>query len=196
MSVIGSKTACISYCQISGSGTLDVQSGATVECSAQYNNDATTTCNSGTIRIRSGGTWKLSEYRSHKTHLSVKNLILDGSVTRDVSSDTLIVTGSITGNGTTPMLTMGANAVFKPTGTGYLNITQALSGKLKVDISDPALAGKVKIPLLKVPTALKDTADGAFDLTALSPDWELQSKESEGNVEYWIKSSGFSIFIR
>ena len=52
------------------------------------------------------------------------------------------------------------------------------------------------IPLLKVPVALKDTADGAFDLTALPPGWQLQSKDDGVNVEYLIRNLGFSIFIR
>jgi hypothetical protein len=50
--------------------------------------------------------------------------------------------------------------------------------------------------LLKVPVALKDTADNAFDLTALPPGWQLQSKDDGVNVEYLIRNLGFSIFIR
>ena len=91
---------------------------------------------------------------------------------------------------------MADGAVYRPDGADYLNVTSSLSGKLKVDISDPDVAGKMKISILKVPVALKDTADGAFDLTALSPGWKLESKDDEVNVEYWIKSSGLSIYIR
>lgn len=91
---------------------------------------------------------------------------------------------------------METGAKFYPDGEDFLNVTKTLSGTLKVDISDPAVAGKAKIPLLKVPTALKDTADDAFDLTALSSGWTLESKENDGNVEYWLKHQGFSFFLR
>ena len=65
----------------------------------------------------------------------MKNLILEGVVTRAVNTYTLTVTGSITGNGTTPMLKMDTGAVFKPTGTGYLTITESLSGTMTIDLS-------------------------------------------------------------
>ena len=65
-----------------------------------------------------------------------------------------------------------------------------------MDISDPALAGKVKIPLLKVPVALKDTADAALDLSGLPRGWALDCKDDGVSVEYWLKNPGFSIFIR
>ena len=176
----------------------------------------------GTMELAPGYIVTLNKWNnlnSDKNHYSGTTLIIrDGArvanqTDRDIYATTVQLDGgniwaagdakkgfgplsTLAGHGMIHKLVMPSDAVFKPDGTDYLNVTTSLSGKLKVDISDPALAGKVKIPLLKVPTALKDTADGAFDLTALSPDWQLQSKESEGNVEYWIKSSGFSIFIR
>ena len=195
LTVTGNHKFGISQCTISGTGTLDVQSGATIMSTHDYDGDSTTTCAAGTILIREGATWNLASYNNHVSKLSVKDLILDGSVTRAANTYTLTVTGSITGNGTTPMLTMGSSAVFKPSGTGYLNVTASLSGTLKVDL-DGLVSDKVKIPLVKVPTALKATVDAALDLSDVPAKWKLGSKEKGGNVEYYLDRGAFTIFVR
>jgi hypothetical protein len=119
-----------------------------------------------------------------------------GSITDDNDAvQTFGIISELRGHGTITKLVMESGAKFYPDGTDYLNVTKTLSGKLKVYITD-SVAGKAKIPLLKVPVALKDTADGAFDLTVLPPGWQLQSKDDGTNVEYLIRNLGFSIFIR
>ena len=56
LTVIGNKVFGISYCTISGTGTIDIQDGATVESTHDYDNvSVSTTCANGTIRIREGG---------------------------------------------------------------------------------------------------------------------------------------------
>lgn len=150
----------------------------------------------GTIRIREGGKWHLAYYCNNGiAHLSVKNLILDGSVTREKDTFTLDVTGSITGNGTTPMLKMGADAVFKPTGTGYLTITESLSGTMTIDLSGLELpAGS--IPLFKVGSAAMLPAENeiAFAAGFDTKGWRLR-KTSDG-LGYDLARVGFTILIR
>ena len=197
LTVTGDKVFGISYCTISGTGAIDIQDGATVESTHDYDNvSVSTVCADGTIRIREGGKWHLATYYNRVSRLSVKNLVLDGSVTRGASSYTLAVTGSITGNGTTPMLALGAEAVFKPTGTGYLHVTAELSGAVRIDVGDLALAGRVKIPLLEVPAALKETADGAIDHASIPRGWHLATEDKDGNVRYDLRKYEFSIIIR
>ena len=192
LTVTGNKKFYIMGCTIAGTGMIDVSNGVTVVCSHRYYHDATTTCADGTIRIREGATWSLENYTGHLTHLSVKNLILDGAVTRDVNTYTLTVTDSISGSGSTQMLTMKPGAVFKPSGTGYLTITDSLSGVLTLDVSDPGLKNASKIPLVKVPSALASSV--SFD--NLPKTHELKIDEVDGTVEYWLKHRGFSIILR
>ena len=173
-------------------GTIDLYNSATLNL---WNNLNSQTKNRGTTLIVRQG-----HYVQNKTNrkISVSNLIMyGGSITDDNdAAQTFGIISELRGHGTITKLVMESGAKFYPDGADYLNVTKTLSGKLKVDISDPAVTGKAKIPLLKVPVALKDTADGAFDLTALPPGWQLQSKDDGVNVEYLIRNLGFSIFIR
>lgn len=129
----------------------------------------------------------------------MKNLVLDGTVTRESKPDHgesyLKVTGYVTGHGTTPMLTMDEDAVFKPDGAGYLTITEKIEGTIKFDISDPVLADKGMIPLLKVPTALESAADSAIDRSAIPSGWMLKKKAEEGYVHYYL-AKGLAVFLR
>ena len=174
-------------------GTIDLYNSATLNIWNNFNSNSSK-YKGTTLIVRQG------YYVQNKTNRKIKisNLIMyGGSITDDNdAAQTFGIISELRGHGTITKLVMESGAKFYPDGADYLNVTKTLSGKLKVDISNPALAGKVKIPLLKVPVALKDTADGAFDLTALPPGWELQSKDDGTNVEYWVKNSGFSIFIR
>ena len=173
-------------------GTIDLYNSATLN---KWNNLNSQTKNRGTTLIVRQG-----HYVQNNTDrkISVSKLIMYGGSIRDDGKEaqTFGIISELRGHGTITMLVMESGAKFYPDGADYLTVTKTLSGTLKVDISDPVLAGKAKIPLLKVPVALKDTADGAFDLTALPPGWQLQSKDDGDNVEYWITKLGFSIFIR
>ncbi len=196
LTVKGNNKFGVSYCTISGTGTLDIQSGATVESTHDYDNvTVSTTCADGTIHIREGGKWNLANYQDKVSRLSVKNLILEGVVTRAVNTYTLTVTGSITGNGTTPMLKMDTGAVFKPTGTGYLAITESLSGTMTIDLSGLELpAGS--IPLFKVGSAAMLPAENeiAFAAGFDTKGWRLR-KTSDG-LGYDLARVGFTILIR
>ena len=126
----------------------------------------------------------------------MKNLVLDGSVTREKDTFTLTVTGSITGNGTTPTLTMGAGAVYKPTGTGYLTITESLSGTMTIDLSEAKLTMGANMPLFKTGSAdiLPDADAIRFVEGTFKDTWKLR-KTSDG-CGYDLACVGFSIIIR
>ena len=173
-------------------GTIDLYNSATLNT---WNNLNSQTKNRGTTLIVRQG-----HYVQNKTNrkISVSNLIMyGGSITDDNdAAQTFGIISELHGHGKITKLVMESGAKFYPDGADYLNVTKTLSGKLKVDVSNLSLADKMKIPLLKVPASLKDTADAAFDLTALPPGWKLESKENDGNVEYWLKNRRFTIFIR
>jgi len=200
LTVTGGKIFRISVCEISGTGTIDIQSGTKVYSTHEYDTTATvTTCNDGTINIREGATWHLYRYAvngGRDGNLSVKNLVLDGAVTRDQPASTLTVTGSITGKGTTPMLTMGEGAVFKPNGTDYLTITESLSGTMMIDASGLDLNSTYdKIPLFKVGSAeMLPDVSVAFAAGTKPKGWTLV-KTADG-LGYDLARSGFSIILR
>ncbi len=198
LTVTGGKMFSISTCTISGTGTIDVQDGTTVASTHAYNsNGYNTTCANGTIRIREGTVWRLATYQSGRiVNLSTKNLMLDGQIVRDANTYTLTVTGAISGKGTTPMLTMGAGAVFKPTGTGYLTITESLSGTMTIDLSGLDLSGNSAIPLFKTGSAAMLPAENeiAFAAGVDKGGWKLR-KTADG-LGYDLARAGFTIMIR
>ena len=93
-------------------------------------------------------------------------------------------------------LTMDENAVFKPNGTGYLAISTALSGTIALDTGDIDLASAKRIPLLKVPSSLKEAASGAFNRTSVPKDWYLMAMEADGIVFYDLRKKEFLVIIR
>jgi len=198
LTVTGGKTFYISVCTISGTGTIDIQDGTTVASTHAYNsNGYNTTCANGTIRIREGGTWRLMTYQQGRiVRLSTKNLILDGQIIRDENTYNLTVTGSITGNGTTPVLAMGAGAVFKPTGTGYITITESLSGTMTIDPSGLDLSGGRVIPLFKTGRAEMLPAENEIAFVAGFDTKGLRLRKTRDGLGYDLAHTGFTILIR
>ena len=164
----GANTFYLSSATISGTGMIYV-AGGTIYFETEYWGNTISTCNDGTIKIGNGAFMTLGGYGTGCGKLSVKNLVIDGSViAKSIEKNVLTVTGYVTGNGTTPMLTLGANAVFKPTGTGYLTITESLTlptatvGEgdgaeqipyMVIDLTDALASGVTAIPLFKVGSA-------------------------------------------
>ena len=164
----GANTMYIAAATINGTGKLKISEGK-LNLNNGYDN-VTNVFAEGTVEISSGATLNFDQYRSNNAALTTRNLVLDGAVTTTAadSDSVLKVTGYITGNGTTPMLTLGANAVFKPTGTGYLTITESLTlptatvGEgdgaeqipyMVIDLTDALASGVTAIPLFKVGSA-------------------------------------------
>ena len=198
---MGTDDLYISACEITGTGTFDVQQGSVTISSSRDPSYCPGVFTNGTLRIADGAALNFVCFNPKPGSgcLTVKNLVLDGTVTRESKPDHgesyLRVTGYVTGHGTTPMITMGEDAVFKPDGVGYLTITEKLEGSAKVDISDPALADKGLIPLLKVPAALESDADSALDVSDRPAGWMLRKKTEEGYV-YYCLAKGLTIFLR
>ena len=202
----GTNDLYISACDITGTGTFDVQQGSITISSSRDPSYCPGVFTNGTLRIAEGTALNFVCFDDIRNStkpgsgcLTVKNLVLDGTVTRESKPDHgesyLKVTGYVTGHGTTPMLTMGADAVFKPDGVGPLTITEKIEGDIKVDVSDPALADRLKIPLLRVPSELENTAYSALDLSDVPSGWMLKKKTEGGNVHYYL-TKGLAIFLR
>ena len=187
----------VSYCTIAGTGTLDVLGGSKVISTHDYDNEVVSSkCLSGTIRLREGATWQLANYVNRATSLSVTNLVLDGAVTRAVNTYTLTVTGSITGKGTTPTLTMGSGAVFKPSGTGYLTVTESFSGTMMIDASGLDLESTYdRVPLFKVGSAEMLSSVPVDFVAGTKPKGWVLAKTADG-LGYDLFRSGFSIIVR
>ena len=187
----------VSYCTIAGTGTLDVLGGSKVISTHDYDNEVVSSkCLSGTIRLREGATWQLANYVNRATSLSVLNLVLDGAVTRAVNTYTLTVTGSITGKGTTPTLTMGSGAVFKPSGTGYLTVTESFTGTMMIDASGLDLESTYdRVPLFKVGSAEMLSSVPVDFVAGTKPKGWVLAKTADG-LGYDLFRSGFSIIVR
>ena len=187
----------VSYCTIAGTGTLDVLGGSKVISTHDYDNEVVSSkCLSGTIRLREGATWQLANYVNRATSLSVTNLVLDGAVTRDVNTYTLTVTGSITGKGTTPTLTMAEGAVFKPSGTGYLTVTQSFSGTMMIDASGLDLRSTYdRVPLFKVGSEeMLSSVPVDFAAGTKPKGWAIV-KTADG-LGYDLARTGFMIIVK
>ena len=198
LTVKGNRAFSISYCLISGTGKIDIQEGATVWSTQDYDNvDVSTTFSEGTIHIHEGAGWSLLKYYSSSpARLSVKNLILDGAVTRAADTYTLTVTGSITGKGTTPTLTMGSGAVFKPSGTGYLTVTESFSGTMLIDASGLDLESIYdRVPLFKVGSEEMLSSVPVDFVAGTKPKGWVLAKTADG-LGYDLFRSGFSIIVR
>ncbi len=198
LTVKGNRAFSISYCLISGTGKIDIQEGATVWSTQDYDNvDVSTTFSEGTIHIHEGAGWSLLKYySSYPARLSVKNLILDGAVTRAADNYTLTVTGSITGKGTTPTLTMAEGAVFKPSGTGYLTVTESFSGTMLIDASGLDLESTYdRVPLFKVGSEEMLSSVPVDFVAGTKPKGWVLAKTVDG-LGYDLIRSGFSIIVR
>lgn len=194
----GSSTLLFRRPYSTNEGTVDIQTGTLIftdwsNANAAYGES----CVSNIALIVRTETAVVNEmkYGSSSYTLYFKSLDVRGS-TMASSYGAFGVWETLSGHGSIAKLAMADGAVYCPDGADYLNVTESLPDTLKVDISNPAVAGKMKILLLKVPVALKETADAAFDLTALPPGWELKSKEIGGDVEYWLKNRRFTVIIR
>lgn len=188
----GAKAFYISSASITGTGMLYVMEGELYIETGYWASSPVTTCADGTIKIGKGTTLTLGDYGEAKGKLSVKNLILDGSVTAKApAKNTITVTGNLSGSGTTPMLTLADGATLKPQSiTEKLTVTDSLtlSGNINVDISDLDLTGKFKLPLITTPTQITAEQVALFNRGTNSENWQLYSEEvSTGTYEFGVK---------
>jgi len=143
----------------------------------------------GNLAVPSGSTLAIASGGSGV--LSAGNLTLDGGIT---GIQSLTVTGSITGKGTTPTLTMAGGAVFKPNGTDYLTITETLSGTMTVDASGIDFTNrKAEVPLFKVGNASILPAAADVVVTGLPSTWQLVA--TPDGLGYMLKKRPSGVMI-
>ena len=172
-----------------GGGTIDVQTGTLVvtgwsNASAAYGES----CVSNIALIAREGT---TVKNSLSYTLYFKSLDVRGA-TMTSNSGAFGVWDALSGHGTIAKLEMGAGAVFKPTGAGYLNVTDSLSGTLTLDASGVSGNVGTKLPLVKVPASLVDSVN--FD--GVPNGWKLVQREDDGeNVCFNLVKKGFMLIV-
>ena len=189
----------LSACMISGTGVFDVREGGIILSSSYYNTRHGSFAD-GTLRIANGAFLKMIDYTGANAgggSLTVKNLELDGTVTRSSATySTLTVTGYATGSGTTPMLTLGADAVIRPTNAGYLTVTESLNGTVRIDLSGVDFVAAHAVTLFKVGSAemLPAAADLVFTGSGIPNGWDLVPT-SDG-LGYKLNGKSFNFILR
>ena len=174
----------LSACEFTGTGTFDVQQGEVRVRVDGWNWYPTSTLDDGTLRIRSGATFTLENRGDNPTHFTAKDLVLDGTLARTSADCVFTVTGTVTGSGTAAALALAQGAVFKPSGAGYLTITDSLSGVFELDMSGVDLSSTNEVPLVSVPSTL---ADGVSFAPATIPEgWSVLRVPENGNVRYLL----------
>jgi len=198
----GDNTFWISACKIDGTGVFHVENGSVTICESYYGTRPGLFAE-GTLRLDTGASFNMVHYYQAGKYpvFTVKNLELNGTVTRqagtDATNSTLTVTGYITGNGTTPTLTFAEGAMLKPTGTGYLTITESLSGTVTVDVGEVDFETASSVPLFKVGSAemLPEASDIAFSCGDLPKKWSL-TRTSDKRGYVLKKFSPFTVRLR
>ena len=195
----GNNTLHIAAATIAGEGVIRIAEGTLSINSGYYTGvQNETKFSNGTLMVDAGAVVHLNHYMRDAT-LTVKNLVLNGSVTQftndGTGTSTLTVTGYVTGSGATPILTLASGAVFKPTGTGYLTITDSLNGTMRVDLGDIDMAHMGAVPLFKVGSAelLPEVEDIVF-VDALPRGWVL--KVTSDGCGYRLSKQAFDIRLR
>ena len=91
---------------------------------------------------------------------------------------------------------MGSGAVFKPSGTGYLTVTESFSGTMLIDASGLDLESTYdRVPLFKVGSAeMLSSVPVAFVAGTKPTGWVL-AKTADG-LGYDLFRCGFSIIVR
>ena len=174
-------------------GTIDVQSGS-VRVTGWSNANAAygQSCISNIALV---GHESATAANAISYALYFKTLDMCGGALTN-SSGAFGVWETLSGHGSIAKLTMGSGAVFKPTGTDYLNVNTSLSGTITVDLSGIDFTDRTEpVPLLKVPTSLVDTASSSLALPALPKGWVLKKKtDGDGNVCFSLgKATGVMI---
>lgn len=182
----GNNDFIISHCSINGIGEFRIKEGS-VSIYKNYWGGEAGRCTDGKIVIDPGATFIMND----GSNFSANMLELNGSVTRANENSTFTVTGTISGTGTTPMLTLADGATLKPKSlTEKLTVTESLtlSGNINVDISDLDLTGKFKLPLITTPTQITAEQVASFVRGANSENWKIYSEEtSSGTYEFGVK---------
>lgn len=178
---------------ITGTGTLNVSEG-TFEMCCTYNGGQPN-FNNGTLVIGSDAALNIPYYFQNPTHLTVKNLTMNGTMSIHVDGR-LTVNGALSGSGTVKNVVLGTDATLKLDGKGALTLENALTlaegDTLALDLTALDLTKTSSIPVIKVTDAANMPANETF--TGIPEKWNLV-KSSDGKSLKLSKPS-FTISIR
>ncbi len=125
------------------------------------------------------------------TSVSVSNLVFNGA------ANAVTITGGISGGGVIRSLTMAEGAKVVPDCAACVAVTDALSGKMVIDLSGIDLRTcPARLPLFRVSPAV-EAAGVEFVLTAPTS-WSLdKTDDADGNVLYSLaRHSGTALILR
>ena len=94
------------------------------------------------------------------------------------------------------MLTLAEGAVFKPTGEGYLTITESLTGTVTIDLSGLDLSGGKAIPLFKVGSAEMLPAINEIAFAPLTDKGGRKLRKTPDGLGYDLVRDGLTVILR
>lgn len=178
-------------------GTLRIAEGE-LRIAHQYANSPQPSMSNGKLMIDPGATLTIDHYYGDGTTFTVKTVVLNGTV-NFLSADkcNLVVTGAISGSGTTAGLKLGPGAVIKPDGQNAFKVSGKIEpsvdgNPITVDTSSLDLAALCKIPLFRVSNAANlPTAD---TVAGVPRGWYVATT-SDG-LGYDLRKPSFTISVR
>lgn len=190
---VGANNLHLSVPNITGTGMLHVMEGSVSICD-NYGKDKFGSLLNGKLKVDAGASFDYVNYNGGTPTFTVKDLELNGGVSRYNEASTLTVTGCLSGTGTTPMLILEEGVTLKPTSSvGGLTVTGSLTlnGTIIVDISEVDLRGKsINLPIITAPHEFNletEIAEEGF-ICGSNTDWVLYTEEvSTGVYELGVK---------
>ena len=194
LTLAGSATTYFNTCATRGDGIIDVTAGTLcLRGGGDVNLDGArphTTLTNGLVKIRSGVKLQVSK-GTQNTAAKIKNLQIDGTGTVD-ASQSLTVTGFLTGGGSINRVTLASGAAFKPDGTNSFTITDTLTGTLKLDTDDALASTTGSIPLVRVPAAKAESI--VFE--NIPDGWQVKWSDDGDYKASRLSRVGFTIFVK
>lgn len=175
----------------SGSGCFKIAEG-NVQIAHDYNGQQPS-CAQGTIEVCSGSSISLETYTAGTT-LTAKNLILNGAINLDPSCS-VVVNGTLSGQGSAPSLTLGADAVIKLDGVSAPTVgalVLAEGDTVELDLEGLDLSSLNVIPVLKVTDAANLPAIDKF--TGVPRRWALVPSNDGKTLK--LRKQFFTITVR
>lgn len=190
----GSATTYFNTCATRGDGIIDVTAGTLcLRGGGGVNINGArphTTLTNGLVKIRSDVKLQVSK-GDQNTAAKIKNLQLDGTGTVD-ASQSLTVTGFLTGGGSINRVTLASGATFKPDGTNFFTITDTLTGTLKLDADDAIAGATGEIPLVRIPAAKAES----LAIEDIPSRWHVKWTDDGDYKACSLGRVGFMIIIR
>ena len=194
LSLEGGAATYMTVCATRGDGTIDAKAGTLVlRGGGRLNINGARPqifLTNGLVKVRSGATLQVAQ-GNYNTAATIKNLQLDGAGTVD-ASQSLTVTGFLTGGGSINRVTLASGAAFKPDGTNAFTITDTLTGTLKLDTDDALASATGAIPLVRVPA----TKVESIVFENIPDGWQVKWADDGDYKASRLSRVGFTIFVK